>query len=142
MDSSMLIEILLQAVTVMASGAALVWLLQALRLWRQRERETEPTVEQRIDRLTSALTEASRAIQQIESEMNERRHLAEELQRDVETYNRLKELNQQQIEAITQVVGEAATGEARRSFWYGVAVNFGFFLLGATVSIIVQLVIR
>lgn len=80
-------------------------------------------------------------MQQIETEMNERRHLADQLREDVETYNHLKELNQEQIEAITQVVEDAATSEARRSFYGGIAVNFGFFVLGAVVSIVTTLLL-
>ncbi len=130
-----------QIVVVIFSTAAVAVAAYSTFFEIRRRRGTETTVEERIDRLTTSLTEAARAIQQIESEMNERRVLAEELQRDVETYNRLKELNQQQIEAITQVVGEAATGEARRSFRSGLVANFAFFILGAIVSIIAQLVI-
>lgn len=129
--------------TVVAGAALAAGLYQVfIESRRARRRETRATIEERIRFLTNSLTVAAQTIQEIENEVNERRTLVAELKRDVETYNRLKEFNQSQIEAITQVVGEAATGEARRSFLYGVADNVGFFLLGAIVSIIAQLVIK
>ncbi len=123
-----------------AMGAVFASVFQfVLMRWAFRQRSESTPIEQRIERLTTSLTETAQVAQQIEDEVNERRRLAEELRQDVETYNRIKELNREQVEAITQVVEEAATGEARRSFWRGVAINFGFFVLGAVVSVIAQL---
>ena len=135
MDSLSVVSLITAMVGVLTSTVV------GLLIRRQQGTTAETTVEQRIDRLTTTLNEAARTMQQIETEMNERRHLADQLRNDVETYNRLKELNQEQIEAITQVVEDAATSEARRSFYGGIVVNFGFFVLGAVVSVVTTLLL-
>jgi hypothetical protein len=107
-------------------------LLQA----RRRIHTRGETTEQRVNRLTSALTEATRTIEEIEREMRERQSTVDRLRRDAETYERLKEVNREEVEAVAEVLDVRLQKEGRRSFWVNVAMNFGFFVLGAVVSII------
>jgi septal ring factor EnvC (AmiA/AmiB activator) len=101
----------------------------------------EETTQQRVQRLTSALTEATRTISDIEQELRERQSTVERLRHEIETYERLKDMNEEEVEAVVDVLGVPLRREARRSFWVNAAMNFGFFVLGAVVSIITTLLI-
>ena len=92
------------------------------------------TLEQRIDKLTTALKESSRLVSEVESEIQSRQRLVSELQQDAERYKNLITLNQEQVDAVAQVLKGELRKEGRKSFWLGVFVNFVFFLLGAALS--------
>jgi len=73
-------------------------------------------------------------ISQIETEIDNRQALVHKLQSDIETYRQITELNQSQVEAVAQLLRGELRKESHRSFWRNVAINFGFFVLGAVVS--------
>ena len=106
------------------------------------ERGKEETTENRIRRLTASLQEAAQLIDNIESEITARSVLAENLQKDIETYNKLVELKKPEVEAVAQLLRGELKREGRRSFWTGFALNFLFFALGVTATIIIQKVVR
>ena len=89
------------------------------------------TIEERVKNLSNSLLEATKVINQIEEEIEDRKNLAKKLQKDIKTYNQLKKLNQSQVEAITQVLRNEIQNEAKHSFKRNVIVNFVFFMLGA-----------
>ena len=95
---------------------------------------TEETLEERVDRLTNSLKDATRLISNIENEIQARSRVATELQKDVERYNQLSELKKPEVEAVAQVLRGELAKEGSKSFWKGVAINFVFFLLGAGAS--------
>jgi hypothetical protein len=71
----------------------------------------------------------------MQKEIEERRAMVDNLRNDAETYRRLRDVNQKELEAVAQVLGGELRREGRRSFWVNFATNFGFFILGAAVSI-------
>ncbi|OQX23806.1 MAG: hypothetical protein BWK80_24035 [Desulfobacteraceae bacterium IS3] len=83
------------------------------------------------------MDEAAKLIGQIESEINKRSMLAEKLNNDIEYYEKLKNINANEVEAIAQVLRSELYMEGKRSFWKGVSVNFIFFLLGVFASYLI-----
>jgi hypothetical protein len=112
-----------------------------LSLWLQRRRQSiergtnEVTTEQRIARLTTALSESSNVIQEIEAEMKDRTELVEKLKRDAETYERLRNINREEAEAVAQALGGELRKEGRRSLLTNFFMNFGFFVLGVATTL-------
>lgn len=99
-----------------------------------KKNKKEETLEDRINKLTSALKESSHLVSQVESEIQSRQLLVKELQDDAERYEKLVSLNQNQVDAVAQVLQGELRKEGKSSFWKGVAVNFVFFILGAGTS--------
>ena len=119
--------ILIGAATSMAAS-------MLLDLFNKKSRKKEETLEDRINKLTSALKESSHLVTQVESEIQSRQQLVEELQEDAQRYEQLITLNQEQVDAVAQVLQGELRKEGNSSFWKGVAVNFVFFILGAGTS--------
>ncbi|MCS0179991.1 hypothetical protein NDI96_06205 [Vibrio alginolyticus] len=99
-----------------------------------KKKQKEETMEDRINKLTSALKESSSLVSQVEDEIRSRQALVNELKEDAKRYEDLASLNQQQVDAVAQVLQGELRKEGKVSFWKGVAVNFIFFLLGAGTS--------
>jgi ABC-type multidrug transport system fused ATPase/permease subunit len=93
------------------------------------------SIEQRINRLSSALSESAHVIQVVEAEIKERSELVEKLRRDAETYEQLKNMNREEAEAVAQALRGELKTEGRRSFWSNAAMNFLFFVLGVGTTV-------
>jgi ABC-type multidrug transport system fused ATPase/permease subunit len=120
-------------------GALLSTLGATVSLFLQRRRRSvqggAETTEQRIARLTTALSESSHVIEEIEVEMKDRTELVEKLKRDAETYERLRNINREEAEAVAQALGGELRKEGRRSLLTNFFMNFGFFVLGVATTI-------
>lgn len=92
------------------------------------------TLENRINKLSAALKESSRLVAEVEEEVSKRQALVSELQADAERYQKLVSINQDQVEAVAQLLQGELRKEGRKSFWVGVLANFVFFALGAALS--------
>jgi len=96
------------------------------------------TTEQRIARLTQALSESSHVIQEIEEEMQERSELVERLKQDAQRYERLTNIKREDADAVAQTLqGELRKGE-RRSLVTNFIMSFGFFALGVMTTIVLR----
>lgn len=98
---------------------------------KQPQSAGENTAE-RVQRLTRTLNEAAQVVDEIEKEIEKRHDLAQELQQDIDQLENLRDLNQQQVEAVVQAIDAPIQRQGRRSL----LVNFVFFLLGIVASII------
>jgi hypothetical protein len=96
--------------------------------------EKEEGIEDRVQKLTTSLRQATGLISQIESEITKRSELADRLKADVDRYKKLRSLSQPEVEAVAQTLRFELQKEGTKSFWKGVLVNFIFFLLGAAAS--------
>jgi flagellar biosynthesis/type III secretory pathway M-ring protein FliF/YscJ len=115
---------------VSIAAAALTVLYERERRSARRGVIAEESTEQRIARLTTALSESSHVIQEIEAEMKNRTELVEKLKRDAETYERLRNINREEAEAVAQALGGELRKEGRRSLLTNFLMNFGFSCLG------------
>jgi hypothetical protein len=102
----------------------------------------DDTIEHRVRRLTTSLEEATALISNIESEIRARSKLATQLQQDIDQYNKLVEVKKPEVEAIAQLLRGELRREGRVTFWKGVAINFIFFVLGATASFLITFVAK
>ena len=71
----------------------------------------------------------------MEIEINKRKNLVQELQKDAEKYEKLVSINKDQVEAVAQLLQGELRKEGNKSFWKGIMANFIFFVLGAGVSV-------
>ena len=107
--------------------------LSMRRIERKRE-EKAPSLEDRVTSLTESLGNSLAVISEIEAEIKKRGEIATKLKGDIKRYEQLKELNQAQVEAITQTIKSEVGGESRRSIRRNAIITFaiaaGFFFLG------------
>lgn len=103
-------------------------------------RKSGETIEDRVGKLTKALTDATALIGSIEAEINARSALATQLQADVDKYTKLVEVKKPEVEAIAQLLRGELKKEGRSSFWKGFATNFLFFILGVGASWVINLI--
>lgn len=119
---------------VVATGAVASLAASFLTQYFEYRHRGSETLEERINKLTSALQESSRLVAEVEKEIQMRQSLVVELKSDAEKYQKLVSLNREQVDAVAQILQGELRKEGSRSFWKGVAVNFIFFVLGALVS--------
>jgi hypothetical protein len=130
----------LVAIVLGVLGAILSVLQVALD--RPADSKTGETTEDRVKRLSRSLKEAVALISQIETEIKDRTALAEKLQNDVKTYNQLVQIKKPEVEAVAQLLRGELRSEGRKTFWRGVAVNFIFFVLGASASVVATMLVK
>ena len=119
---------------IATAGAVASVLASILTQYFERKHRGKETLEERINKLTSALSESSRLVTEVEREIQTRQNLVVELKNDAEKYQKLVSLNQEQVDAVAQLLQGELRKEGTKSFWMGFAVNFIFFVLGALVS--------
>jgi gas vesicle protein len=98
----------------------------------------EQTIEERIQKLTTSLRDATSMIGEVEKEIKERSTLAEKLQSDVEHYNQLVKISKPEVEAIAQLLRGELRREGGKTFWKSVIVNFVFFVLGVVTTLVIM----
>lgn len=102
----------IEPIAIIAMGLTVSILVSIIQTYLNRKAKKEgkaDSIEERVDKLTSFLKEATSLINNIEDEINARSSLATQLQDDVERYNKLSELKKPEVEAIAQVLrGELA----------------------------------
>lgn len=131
-----LVAILGGTFTIIASYA-MGQIFRVVRDAAEAEDEQPETTATRVRRLTRALQESAEAIDDIQDEIQERQRVAERLQKDVQTYERLREMNREEVEAVVQVLGGVVKSEGRRSLWRDIAL----FVAGVAVSVITTLLL-
>jgi vacuolar-type H+-ATPase subunit I/STV1 len=133
-------EILIAVLAVL--GGILAAILQYVEILKIKKRKKEDTLEDRVDKLTSSLKEATGLIDEVESEIRSRTALAEKLESDIKSYKELAEIKKQEIETIVQFVRGELRTESRKSFWAGFSINFLFFILGVGATIAITLITK
>jgi len=89
------------------------------------------TLEERINKLTGSLLDASKSIDDIETEIAQRRSIAERLKQDAEQAQKLKDINAEQVAAIAQTLRGELRQESNSSYWSSIWTNVFFAFLGA-----------
>ena len=94
--------------------------------------------EEKIDRLTKSLKEASSLSNDIESEIVRRNKLVKKLRSDLIRYEELKKLKETEVEAVVQTMRGELKREGNKSLWFSAGLNFVFFLAGIAVTVYFQ----
>jgi len=108
----------------------------------KKEKKEGPSLEQRIDKLTTSLKESVKLIDTIQSEIESRQHLAKKLQDDITTFDNLAKLKKSEIEAVAQALRTELIVQEKKSFVRDVSINTGFFIAGAIVSVIITVLLK
>lgn len=120
-----------------AAVATSVLSLVRLQLTR-RKRGKEPTLQDRISRLTKNLESSVAVITEIEAEISKRKSLAQQLEADIERDKKLKEINEAQAEAIAQALRIPLEKESRKSLITNAVISFVvalvFFAIGYAIG--------
>ncbi len=124
----------LEVVITLSSALAASFIAGVIKGFFENKTKKEETLEDRINKLTAALKESSHLVSEVESEIQTRQKLVQELQKDAEKYEKLISLNQEQVDAVAQLLQGELRKEGNASFWKGVAVNSVFFVMGAALS--------
>jgi len=126
------IEIIAQ---LAATGAAASFAASAIAYALKNKNKKSETLDNRIEKLTNALQQSSHLISEVEAEIQSPSQLVAELKKDAEKYEKLVSINQEQVEAVAQLLNGELRKEGRRSFWGGFILNLVFFLLGSATSV-------
>ena len=121
-------------IITVAFGIAASTTAASIQSYFEKKSKKEETLEDRINKLTSALKESSHLVTEVEGEIRSRQKLVSELQEDAEKYQNLISLNQEQVDAVAQLLQGELRKEGNKSFWESVVLNFVFFVMGAGLS--------
>lgn len=91
----------------------------------------------RIERLTGALQDADLLLGEIESEIQLGHQRAEELDQEVKRLEALASLTNEETEAVKSLLSDVVDSNQRRSLRQQFLMNFGFFVGGVVVTVIV-----
>ena len=116
------------------AGAATSLAASIISNYLMRGRQGKETLEDRINKLTSALQQSSHLVAEVEKEIETRKALVLELKKDADKYQNLVNLNKEQVDAVAQLLQGELRKEGSKSFWKGVIANFVFFIMGAAFS--------
>jgi len=128
------LSFIVSAIGISAVCAVLIYLMQSI--WKELEKRKgkELTLQDRISKLTKNLESSVAVITEIETEISKRKNLAQQLETDIGRYNKLKEINKAQVEAIAQTLKIPLLKESRKSWIINALVAFVvaliFFLVG------------
>ena len=93
---------------------------------------------QRVKTLTASLGESVTLIGQMQAEIEARQALIDELAANSKTYKKLMELDQDEIEAVIQVLRSELSHENKKSFKIDLIKDVGLFLLGVAISLFIR----
>jgi peptidoglycan hydrolase CwlO-like protein len=94
-----------RVIVIISAGAVLFSLIgAALRVHPSMRSKTGETIEDRVGKLTKALSDATALIDNIEHEIKARSTLASQLQNDIDQYTKLVEVRKPEVEAIAQLL--------------------------------------
>ena len=98
----------------------------------------EDDITSRIKDVSTVLENSVQELGELQIELEERVKMVEKLKEEAEQAETIISLTEEQVKAVRTTLNNELQKEGRKSFWQGVIVNFGFFVLGAIVSYIVS----
>jgi flagellar biosynthesis/type III secretory pathway M-ring protein FliF/YscJ len=108
---------------------------------RRAAEDREPSLEERVRTLGTALADSARAIDEIEGEVRARQELVTQLEADARRYEALRELNREEVEAIAQLIRVEMRTEntraGRTQFLLAFLQNLFFFALGVGATLVI-----
>ncbi len=96
--------------------------------------------------MSSNLEQASQAISKIEAEIAQRQQLVDQLEQQRQTAEEVSRLNEEQVEAVAQLLRGEVQANERQSLWLNIIIEVitsaAFFLLGLISPTIARMVRR
>lgn len=99
----------------------------------------QPTLKDRIDNLSRSLSEATTIISEVEGEVNTRKNLLAQLERDRKVTEELVKLNKEQVAAVTSAIGGELNKDKRSEFWVDITQNAFFTTIGTIAGTVLGL---
>lgn len=103
--------------------------------------KVEIALEDRIETLTTALKDTAQHISEIQKEINARADLVTRLKNDAAVYQKLKEVDKEQVEAVAQVLQIPLIEEKMEDARENSKAALLYTILGIVVSCVVSLVL-
>jgi hypothetical protein len=103
---------------------------------------SEPELPAKIHKLTESLNAAAESIGQIEGEIKKRQSLVEQLEQEANTATKLASLNQEQLNAVAQVLRGEIKSDERQNFWSAQLFAFFYAALGVALSELYRFIVR
>lgn len=125
---------LIGLVATLAGGFFALW--SVLRQRRVNPEAAEESPRERADRLARGLREAVELIEEFEAEIRRGQRTADRLQADIRRSEELVRLGRDDVEAVARVLRTELRDESGRSFRRDLALNGGFLVLGAGLSLL------
>lgn len=92
----------------------------------------------RIEIISTDLKSASAELTAIQSELEQRIALVEQLKKEADTAETMISLTKEQVNSIRATLNAELNRDSSKSFWVSIAINAFFMVLGALVSYFVQ----
>ena len=103
-----------------------------LKIWlRKKRKERGPTLEERIDKVSESLKNSISDIQELSEDVKSKQKAIEILKKEHTRYEHLTQLKTEEAQAVAELLKD----DNKKSFWKGVAINFGFFVLGTIIAV-------
>ena len=131
---------LLTADAARAAAQALVYALNpaaADAIFRTRPHVSDEALEARLDDLAVTMRRSSELVTEVEAALRARQAAAEKLRVEVETAQRIKNLTQEERDAVAVLLRSEVAREGRKNLWQGVLVNAVFFCLGILATLLI-----
>ncbi len=82
------------------------------------------------------------ALRQLDLEIEERRKIVEELQKNASLSKSMLNLGQEQVDAVMNIVNNALNEDRKKTFRLNIIISGASFMLGASLTILVALLVR
>ena len=94
------------------------------------------TLEQRLETAAAQMTSSRELLDGVERELEARQASLVRLRAETQEWRDLARIKKSEADAVSRLLRREVDRSGRRSFWQGLALNVGFFLLGLTVPLL------
>lgn len=98
--------------------------------------------ESRVRLYMGAVQMSVQALRQLDLEIEERRKIVEELQKNASLSKSMLNLGQEQVDAVMNIVNNALNEDRKKTFRLNIIISGASFMLGASLTILVALLVR
>ena len=103
----------------------------------RKELKKKEDIASKIKTISGALNQSAKDLIEMQEALEKRIAFVEDLNAQAQKAERIASLNQEQVNAVNDILNASLKKEGRRNFWQGVLVNFIYFVLGAVTSFLI-----
>ena len=94
------------------------------------EKKQQEILSEKINKLTASLHESSQLMNEIEEEFEKQKELTKEWEEKADTYKAIAEMHQEEIDAVSKILGGQLEKEAKKSGRSSIIQNIVFCIIG------------
>jgi hypothetical protein len=102
---------------------------------RKRKKRSDSLLEDRLAELADAMRKSSELVTEVEAALQAREAAVERLRAEAETAQQIKDMTEEQQQAVANVLRAEVVRGGRKALWQGAGVNAFFFLAGVVVTL-------